>query len=763
MSKSTFKSRPVTRITRLTWLLLPLPLMNAVATPAMLPAGYQVETIATPKDSQGKELQFDVGGIDFANDGTAYIAARTEGVWTLKDGVWKQFAAGLHEALGIHVLPENQGVYVSQKPEVTLLRDLDGDGQADLFENFGDQWKYAGNYCEYAHGLVADSRVNLYITLNLADGGSAGADLPGVVVNREAGGQFMGTTTGYDGWMMKITPAGEAIPWAFGLRSPAGIGISKNNEIFYTDNQGEWMPSSPLYFVEPGNFFGHPASMIDLPAFRDGKRHLKDLTPKELEPIHQKPVVWMPQSELVNSPSNPEFNYSKGKFGPFEDQIFIGCQTRSNIVRVNLQKVQGQYQGAVFNFIDHLDSGAIRLRFDSLGRLWVGQTGRGWVSRGGKMYGLQRIVWDGKNLPFEMQTMELTHSGFKVTFTKALDLETARNPDTYGFTHWHYSYSSNYGSPKVGTAAADFKIEKVSDDGKTIWFTLPLVTGEVYQLECKGLKAADGSQMSNTKAYYTLNNLLATATAGESLLISQGIPITNKNTTVVANRRVLLFTSSQGPYADALGLETGVFKQLADKNNFQLTVSSDPEIFYPERLSKFDAVVLSHNTGSLFVPKNLAGLPEKTVAYLSERDASLKASLLDFVNQGGGLAVFNDAALAFPEWEKFSEMLGARPTEKLSDGPMPLKLLAQQAPGAPRSQIRDFELVEQVWLAPSLDRTKVRPILTLAKEGNPPVAWLRDYGKGKVFYCALGHQRTSFLNPAVLQLWSYGIESLLIE
>lgn len=88
--------------------------------------------------------------------------------------------------------------------------------------------------------------------------------------------------------------------------------------------------------------------------------------------------------------------------------------------------MNGQYQGAVFNFIDHLQSGCIRIRFDQTGRLWVGQTGRGWASVGGQTEGLQRIEWDGNTVPFEMHSMKLTPSGFAVHFTRPVDPQTVR-------------------------------------------------------------------------------------------------------------------------------------------------------------------------------------------------------------------------------------------------------------------------------------------------------------------------------------------------
>ena len=314
----------------------------------------------------------------------------------------------------------------------------------------------------------------------------------------------MGTSLGYDGWAAKITPQGDFIPFASGLRSAAGIGISNGDEIFITDNQGGWVGTSKLNHLAEGAFYGYPASLLDLPEYRQGKKLDKAEFEKQVKP----PAAWIPHGELANSPGNPEFDETAGKFGPFAGQIFIGDQTRSNIFRAALEKVNGQYQGAVFNFIDHLQSGCIRIRFDQTGRLWVGQTGRGWASVGGETEGLQRVEWDGKTVPFEMHSMKLTPSGFAVQFTRPVDPQTVGAAGAVKFKHWHYHYHGEYGSPKVGETDDAVTVRSISDDGRTVYVDLPLQIGQVYQIITEGVRGDDGASMSTTTGYYTLNSLL---------------------------------------------------------------------------------------------------------------------------------------------------------------------------------------------------------------------------------------------------------------
>jgi hypothetical protein len=195
---------------------------------------------------------------------------------------------------------------------------------------------------------------------------------------------------------------------------------------------------------------------------------------------------------------------SGGRFGPFEGQLFCGDQTRSNVFRITLQKVGGRYQGCAINFVDHLQSGVVRSRFAADGSLWVGQTGRGWGSRGPARFGLQRIVWDGRTIPFELSRVEAAAGGFVVHFTRPADLARAREPGRYRVKRWRYKHYPGYGSPKLDQE--DVAVEQVTfaDAGRTARLAMKLKPGFVYELTAD-VEAADGSALANPTAWYTLH------------------------------------------------------------------------------------------------------------------------------------------------------------------------------------------------------------------------------------------------------------------
>ncbi|WP_017446919.1 DUF7133 domain-containing protein [Gayadomonas joobiniege] len=469
--------------------LLPLGLLltstHSFANKNYIPEGYELKTVMTPKD-----VPFHITGLDSAENGDIYVVTRLGEVWRY-DQKWHKFADGLHEPTGLMV-DDDGSILVAQKPELTRLVDTNKDGWADEYIQIVDDWDFHDNYHEFTFGPVKDKAGNLYGTLNLSHGAPNSFSLG-----------TMGSAGGWRGWAFEVTKAGEFKPFAYGLRSPAGIGISPEDELFFTDNQGDWVPTSKMHLLQKDKFYAHPVSLIDHPDWDEQK--IRNAKPEDFAKFSEKPVVWIPHIEVANSPGNPEWDTSGGKFGPFEGQIFIGDQTQSNVFRVILDKVKGEYQGAVINFVGGMQSGNIRTHIDNKGQLWVGQTARGWGAKGGKPFGLQKIVWNGKQ-PFEVLDVKLVEDGFKLTFTQALKASSVK-PSSFAAKHWHYDYNGNYGSPKRGVTQLPIKTAKLSDDGKTVHLKMSLTADKVVQIDFNGVKNKAGSQASTRTLYYTLNQL----------------------------------------------------------------------------------------------------------------------------------------------------------------------------------------------------------------------------------------------------------------
>jgi len=452
------------------------------------PKGYSIETVATPDN-----VRFHATGLDVNKQNEVFVATRFGDVWKLAKGKWSKFADGLHEPAGL-MCDEDGSIIVGHKPEMTRLVDTDNDGVADDYITLANQWSFHDNYHEFNFAPVKDKEGNYYGTLNLGHGTPDALALGA-----------MDSSGGYRGWAYQVTKEGEFIPYASGLRSPAGVGISPKDELFFTDNQGDWVETSKLHLLQKDKFYGHPVSLLDNPNFDFDKIKENRNNYDMFDKMREKPVVWIPHVEVANSPGNPEWDVTKGKFGPFAEQIFIGDQTQSNIFRVILDEVNGTYQGAVLNFIDGFQSGNIRLKFDQVGQLWVGQTARGWGSKGDKPFGLEKVVWNGE-MPFELLDMKLTKTGFSLTFTEPLSAKSV-NAKSFDIHEYNYKFTDRYGSDKHNEKPLKPTNITLANNQKTINFDLPLTTDKIVVVDFAGLQNKKSENTSVNKVYYTLNQL----------------------------------------------------------------------------------------------------------------------------------------------------------------------------------------------------------------------------------------------------------------
>ena len=175
------------------------------------------------------------------------------------------------------------------------------------------------------------------------------------------------------------------------------------------------------------------------------------------------------------------------------------------IMRVMLEKVQGEYQGACVNFMDsmNLSIGNHRMAFAPDGSLWIGKTAYVWV--GDK--GIQRVAYQGGR-PMDVLRMSVAPRGFDLTFTRPVDRTAATDPATYYVQRYYYEYHQAYGSPQMDMVPVPVQAVTVSDDGTQVALTLPaLQPGYVYDVQITGLQSEQGVPLINNRLFYTLNNL----------------------------------------------------------------------------------------------------------------------------------------------------------------------------------------------------------------------------------------------------------------
>ncbi|GIW81293.1 MAG: hypothetical protein KatS3mg105_3100 [Gemmatales bacterium] len=378
------------------------------------------------------------------------------------------YANGLFQ-IPYAMLAEKDALYVLHRRNLTRITDTDNDGKADRFERVLHLQHGIAETYDYAYGLVRDKQGRFVFSY----APHANHHLPG------------------SGAALRLESKDQPREIAFGFRNPLGWTVGNDGEIFFTDNQGEWVATNKLCHLQEGKFYGYPN-----PA---QKQHA-------LKPF-AKTSLWIPY-DWARSINGVTFNNTGGKFGPFEGQFFLAeLMFGGAIIRAQLEKINGQYQGACFPFWGKGLLGPVVLAFDPQGRLFVGSiTEPGWMAQPDRG-ALYRIDFTGK-VPFEMKSIHVRPSGFRIVFTKAVDRKTASAVASFQIRHHRYEYTGAYGSPELDRSTLAIKSVRIDRDGCSVdLVTAPLLKDRVYMITAGGVLSVEGEQLVHSTGAYTLNEI----------------------------------------------------------------------------------------------------------------------------------------------------------------------------------------------------------------------------------------------------------------
>jgi type 1 glutamine amidotransferase len=245
----------------------------------------------------------------------------------------------------------------------------------------------------------------------------------------------------------------------------------------------------------------------------------------------------------------------------------------------------------------------------------------------------------------------------------------------------------------------------------------------------------------------------------ERLKIEQAIPPKAPATPGKA-RKLLIFDRNVGYGGHRSAAHANLAFTLMGRKTgaFEAVVRQDPAAFAAENLKQFDAVFFNNTVGNLF------------------EDPVLRQNLLEFVHGGGGLMGVHGATVAFTnwpgaqeDWPEFGEMLGARgASHRDSDELVFIKL---DDPDHPLNQVfggQGFWYRDEFFrVSDPYSRERVRVLLSIdtrktdmnqgqahgqceRADNDYALAWVRSYGKGRVFYCTIGHNPYVFWDPKML-------------
>lgn len=476
-------------------------------------AAYVVDRVTEPVPNPWKADAL-FGGFDFFADGRAALCTAQGEVWVLS-GIddqleklsWRRFASGLFQPLGLRIVRGE--IYVVGRDQITHLRDLNGDGEADHYENFNNDTILSSNAADYSLDLQTDSTGNFYF-------GKATPWLPDI-------------TTPHQGVIFKVSSDGaksEII--ATGLRVPNGLAIGPSGEIAVSENQGHWQPSSKLNLIRPGGFYGMmPSAQREIemtwgdqtfaanpsdPAVRE-KLGFIGYGPNNPVPRgYERPLAWLPY--VVDTSSGAPFWAITKEWGPLSGQLLFTSYGRCALFATLRRKVGDLEQAAMVPMNLPFDTGIMRGRVHPLdGQVYVAGL-RGWLTSAQRASGLYRVRYAGQpaHLPVDFAVKT---TGVELRFSDPLDPQSTAGLAHFTAERWNYFYSGAYGSAEYSVAhpkeprhdTLTLQAAHLSGDRRTLTLDIAdMRKSQQLQLNLK-LRTADGRPIERA-VYLTVPALL---------------------------------------------------------------------------------------------------------------------------------------------------------------------------------------------------------------------------------------------------------------
>jgi len=248
-------------------------------------------------------------------------------------------------------------------------------------------------------------------------------------------------------------------------------------------------------------------------------------------------------------------------------------------------------------------------------------------------------------------------------------------------------------------------------------------------------------------------------------------------------RQLLVFSRTRGFRHSSIPVGQEMVRQLGEKTGaFTATVTEDAAYFEPEKLQEFDAVLMLNTTGPIFSEDHGQWKDNPARDELIKADQAraerLMKSLANFVDNGGGLAGIHSATDTLGDEPRYFNMIGgtfnAHPwnagdtvTVKVRDAAHPLN--------APfKAGGETFDIKDEIYQLKNYDAATRHNLLGLfigegsktdmskggivRTDGDFAISWVRTQGKGRVFYCSLGHNEDVYWNPPVVQHYLGGLQ-----
>ena len=399
--------------------------------------------VLTPPDSNPWLAQFRPTGLDFFSDGRIAVCTWDGDCWIAKETrlgdqislQWQRIASGMFQPLGLKVVGDK--IYVTCRDQLTILHDLNGDGETDYYECFNNDHQVTEHFHEFAMGLQTDSDGNFYYAKSGCHGKAAVVPHHGTLLQVSADGS-------------------QTTILATGFRAANGVCLNPDGSFVVTDQEGFWNPKNRINWVtrsESGrpNFYGNMLGYHDV----------TDTSDSAMVP----PLCWI-TNDFDRSPAELLWVESK-QWGALNGSLLSLSYGYGKVFLVPHERVKGHVQGGMIELpIPSFPTGVMRGRFSQAdGQLylcgmfaWAGN-----ATQPGGFYRL-RMIDDDIRLPLELHAKK---AGMELTFSKEIDPDSL-NVERVSLKTWSLKRTANYGSPHINERAIPVESLLLSPDGRRV-------------------------------------------------------------------------------------------------------------------------------------------------------------------------------------------------------------------------------------------------------------------------------------------------------
>lgn len=423
--------------------------VETVVTRSTGPEAYVVDEIGLP-DLNSWHRKVRPADIQFLPDGTGVVVTVDGDVWKVRglaggagDSTvrWRRFASGFHEPLTAAI--RAGAIFVFDRNGIWELVDEDGDGEADRHRLFSNAFSQTADMREFP------SQVRL-----LPSGGFVIAK----------GGQQATTLGKHNGSVLEISADGRrATVLGYGFRQP-NIGVHpRTGLVTASDQEGQYIPTTPLHRVGGGQFYGY---------LSDGLQEREQYPAPIAEPL-----TWIPHA--VNASGMSQVWLERASLGPLSGGLVHIGFNRPELFRVLLSERAGRMSAVVVSvtrsFAFPLLNGSVN---PVDGNLYLaGFQVLGWGNVVDRLAGVGRVRYTGipVTLPREVVAMK---EGVLLRFDVELDA-AAVQPGNFSVSMWGYVRTHRYGSPHLradGSPGQDLLTPSsayVSSDRRAVFVGVP--------------------------------------------------------------------------------------------------------------------------------------------------------------------------------------------------------------------------------------------------------------------------------------------------